>query len=66
MDATLHPSQKDKHLPLFAFIRVYSRFAFDLALFFLIQSKPLSEPRIPQGTLAAASGIHLVDANTRK
>jgi len=47
-------------LPLFAFIRVYkvnaacgresalgySRFALDLALFFLIQSKPLSEPRM--------------------
>jgi len=47
-------------LPLFAFIRVhkvnaacgkesvlgYSRFALDLALFFLIQFKPLSEPRM--------------------
>jgi len=57
---TLHPSQEDKPLPLFAFIRVYkvnaacgresalgySLFALDLALFFLIQSKPLSEPRI--------------------
>jgi len=31
-----------KLMPVFAFIRVYSRFVLDIALFFLIQSKPFN------------------------